>query len=156
MISQAATVTAGDALQACTQHCALQQQPAALPHIQPYALCPHIPAPAHACCRPRRRHTAGLQDHAQDRLHRQHCSGHAAHGPGSGSQAGVAGAGVCQACKDPRFEKKVKRVSRELGVNSTLLIFDDADLELAAKGVVGSKLRNRQPAMCSQPRTCRL
>jgi succinate-semialdehyde dehydrogenase/glutarate-semialdehyde dehydrogenase len=36
----------------------------------------------------------------------------------------------------------VQRVSLELGGNAPLIVFDNADLELAAAGVVGSALRN--------------
>lgn len=44
----------------------------------------------------------------------------------------------------------VKRVSLELGGNAPFLVFDDADLELAAKGVVTSALRNAgQTCICA-------
>ncbi len=41
----------------------------------------------------------------------------------------------------------VKRVSLELGGNAPFLVFEDADLELAAKGVVASALRNAGEGM---------
>jgi hypothetical protein len=44
----------------------------------------------------------------------------------------------------------VKRVSLELGGNAPFIVFDDADLELAAAGVVGSALRNSgQTCICA-------
>ncbi|WIA28425.1 hypothetical protein OEZ86_010970 [Tetradesmus obliquus] len=46
--------------------------------------------------------------------------------------------------------KTVKRVSLELGGNAPFIVFDDADLELAAAGVVGSALRNSgQTCICA-------
>lgn len=44
----------------------------------------------------------------------------------------------------------VKRVSLELGGNAPFIVFDDADLELAAAGVVSSALRNAgQTCICT-------
>jgi hypothetical protein len=44
----------------------------------------------------------------------------------------------------------VKRVSLELGGNAPFIVFDDADLELAANGVVASALRNSgQTCICA-------
>lgn len=44
----------------------------------------------------------------------------------------------------------VKRVSLELGGNAPFIVFEDADLELAAKGVVSSALRNSgQTCICA-------
>lgn len=44
----------------------------------------------------------------------------------------------------------VKRVSMELGGNAPLLVFEDADLELAADGVIASGLRNAgQTCICA-------
>jgi hypothetical protein len=44
----------------------------------------------------------------------------------------------------------VKRVSLELGGNAPFIVFDDADLELAAAGVVASALRNSgQTCICA-------
>lgn len=44
----------------------------------------------------------------------------------------------------------VKRVSLELGGNAPFIVFDDADLELAATGVVLSALRNSgQTCICA-------
>jgi delta 1-pyrroline-5-carboxylate dehydrogenase len=44
----------------------------------------------------------------------------------------------------------VKRVSLELGGNAPFIVFDDADLELAASGVVASALRNSgQTCICA-------
>lgn len=44
----------------------------------------------------------------------------------------------------------VKRVSLELGGNAPFIVFDDADLELAATGVVASALRNSgQTCICA-------
>eukprot|EP00878_Enallax_costatus_P010162 GHUV01010608.1.p1 GENE.GHUV01010608.1~~GHUV01010608.1.p1 ORF type:complete len:425 (+),score=122.60 GHUV01010608.1:632-1906(+) len=46
--------------------------------------------------------------------------------------------------------KTVKRVSLELGGNAPFIVFDDADLELAATGVVLSALRNSgQTCICA-------
>lgn len=46
--------------------------------------------------------------------------------------------------------KTVKRVSLELGGNAPFIVFDDADLELAATGVVASALRNSgQTCICA-------
>lgn len=44
----------------------------------------------------------------------------------------------------------MKRVSLELGGNAPFIVFDDADLELAANGVVMSALRNSgQTCICA-------
>ncbi|KXZ55521.1 hypothetical protein GPECTOR_2g1070 [Gonium pectorale] len=44
----------------------------------------------------------------------------------------------------------VKRISLELGGNAPVIVFGDADLELAAKGIVGSALRNAgQTCICA-------
>lgn len=44
----------------------------------------------------------------------------------------------------------MKRVSLELGGNAPFIVFDDADLELAAAGVVMSALRNSgQTCICA-------
>ena len=44
----------------------------------------------------------------------------------------------------------MKRVSLELGGNAPFLVFDDADLEMAAAGVVGSAFRNAgQTCICA-------
>jgi succinate-semialdehyde dehydrogenase/glutarate-semialdehyde dehydrogenase len=44
----------------------------------------------------------------------------------------------------------VKRVSLELGGNAPFIVFNDADLELAAAGVVLSALRNSgQTCICA-------
>ncbi|GLC70797.1 hypothetical protein PLESTF_001034200 [Pleodorina starrii] len=44
----------------------------------------------------------------------------------------------------------VKRISLELGGNAPVLVFEDADLELAAKGIVASALRNAgQTCICA-------
>jgi succinate-semialdehyde dehydrogenase/glutarate-semialdehyde dehydrogenase len=44
----------------------------------------------------------------------------------------------------------VKRVSLELGGNAPFLVMEDADLALAAKGVVASALRNSgQTCICA-------
>ncbi|PNW80188.1 hypothetical protein CHLRE_08g381702v5 [Chlamydomonas reinhardtii] len=44
----------------------------------------------------------------------------------------------------------VKRVSLELGGNAPVLVFEDADLELAARGIVASALRNAgQTCICA-------
>jgi acyl-CoA reductase-like NAD-dependent aldehyde dehydrogenase len=44
----------------------------------------------------------------------------------------------------------VKRVSLELGGNAPFIVFDDADLELAANGVIASALRNSgQTCICA-------
>ncbi|KAK9676666.1 hypothetical protein RND81_11G092400 [Saponaria officinalis] len=44
----------------------------------------------------------------------------------------------------------VKRVSLELGGNAPCIVFDDADLDVAVKGALGSKFRNSgQTCVCS-------
>jgi succinate-semialdehyde dehydrogenase/glutarate-semialdehyde dehydrogenase len=46
--------------------------------------------------------------------------------------------------------KTVKKVSLELGANSPLIVFEDADLELAAKGALAARFRHTgQAAMCA-------
>lgn len=50
----------------------------------------------------------------------------------------------------PFTPQTVKRVSLELGGNAPFIVFDDADLELAATGVVQSALRNSgQTCICA-------
>jgi succinate-semialdehyde dehydrogenase/glutarate-semialdehyde dehydrogenase len=44
----------------------------------------------------------------------------------------------------------VKRISLELGGNAPLIVFDDADLDLAVKGAIASKYRNTgQTCVCA-------
>jgi succinate-semialdehyde dehydrogenase/glutarate-semialdehyde dehydrogenase len=46
--------------------------------------------------------------------------------------------------------KTMKRISLELGGHAPFLVFDDADLELAARGVIASKFRNAgQTCICA-------
>jgi succinate-semialdehyde dehydrogenase/glutarate-semialdehyde dehydrogenase len=44
----------------------------------------------------------------------------------------------------------VKKTSMELGGNAPLIVFDDADLEMAVKGAIASKYRNAgQTCVCA-------
>lgn len=49
-----------------------------------------------------------------------------------------------------RAAQNLKKVSLELGGNAPFIVFDDADLELAARGIISSKFRNNgQTCICT-------
>ena len=86
--------------------------------------------------------------------------------PSSRTHAAIIGKRLCE---DPRVRKigftgstevgkvlmaqaasTVKRISLELGGNAPLIVFEDADLKKALKGIIGSKFRNAgQTCICS-------